>query len=416
MTKHQLKKHAMAIIHAGLNAARPERFIGKYVTKTKFACAGKSYHTSHYDKIWLVAMGKAADTMALAVNRIIPNNGGIVVIPKNYVSLLNNKKFQVIRAGHPAPNKNSVLAARKIIALLQNAKKSDLIVFLISGGSSALVCAPEGITLQQKIKTTRILLESGASISEINAVRKHLSGVKGGKILENLNCTAISYVMSDVVGDDLGSIASGIAHCDKTTFSDCMRIILKYRLGKKLPKSVLARLRRGAKGKIAETPKKPKIPNQIIASNSDCLDMMAKKAKSLGYDTAIHYDLTGDVALAAQKILKKFKQSKSCLVFGGETTVQVRGNGMGGRNQELVLRIIQNMPLYTTVASIGTDGIDGNTKFAGAMFDHPVDKYITQPYLDNNDSGSFFAKHCGLIKTGPTHTNLLDIGVILKHL
>jgi len=417
MREHQLKKHTMAIIDAGLDAARPKRFVGEFVTKTKLVCAGKTYHTAHYGKIWLVAMGKAADTMALAINKIMPNNGGIVVIPKNYHSSLNNKKFQVIRAGHPTPSKNSVLAAKKITTLLKNAGKSDLVVFLISGGSSALVCAPQGITLQQKIKTTKLLLESGATISEINAIRKHLSGIKGGKMLENLNCTAISYVMSDVVNDDLGSIASGMAYCDKTTYSECLRIISKYHLGKKLPKSVLARLHNGAKGKIAETPKRPKIPNQIIASNSDCLDMMAKKAKSLGYFVSTYPNLSGDVSLAAQKILKKFKQSKkSCLVFGGETTVQVRGNGKGGRNQELVLRIIQNMPPHTIIASIGTDGIDGNTKFAGAIFDHPVERYITQPYLDNNDSGSFFAKHGGLIKTGPTHTNLLDIGVILKHL
>ena len=163
----------MSIICAGLDAAKPESHLEKFITKNTLTCAGKKYHTSHYDKIWLVAMGKAADSMARTVHCIVSSDGGVIVVPKNYVTE-KNKKFQTIRAGHPTPNKNSVLAAKKIMTLLQNAGPDDLVVFLISGGSSALVCMPQGITLQQKIKTTQILLESGASISEINAIRKHL--------------------------------------------------------------------------------------------------------------------------------------------------------------------------------------------------------------------------------------------------
>jgi hydroxypyruvate reductase len=405
----------MSIILAGLDAAQPEGHLGKFITKNTILCAEKKYRTKHYDKIWLVAMGKAAYSMAKITRRIVSSDGGIVVIPKNY-DYAKSKKFQVIQAGHPTPNKNSVLAARKIITLLQNAGPNDLVIFLVSGGASALVCLPHIITLQQKIKTTQILLESGASISEINAIRKHLSGIKGGKILESLCCDAISYVMSDVIGDDLVSIASGMTYCDNTTFSDCLRIVSKYGLGKKLPKTVLNTLHNGAAGKIPETPKRPKIPNQIIASNSDCLGVMAKKARSLGYDAVVYPNVGGNVRFAAKKILQKFKQSKkSCLVFGGETTVTIQGKGKGGRNQELVLYMISNLPKNATVASVGTDGIDGNTKHTGAIFDHTMDKKITQPYLDDNDSNTFFAKYGGLIKTGPTHTNLQDIGIILQH-
>ena len=408
------RSDAIKIINAGVQAAKPQNYIGKFIKQDLLICAGKSYRLSNYDKVWLVAMGKAADTMAKAVHSIISADGGIVVIPKNYDSVFCNKKFQIIRAGHPTPNKTSVLAAKKITTLLQNTKANDLVVFLVSGGASALVCAPEQITLQQKIKTTQILLESGAAISEINAIRKHLSGIKGGKILQNLRCTAISYVMSDVVGDDLGSIASGMVWCDKSTFSDCIRIVSKYGLAKKLPKSVLSLLSKGSEGKIVETPKKPKIPNQIIANNTSCLSVMSKKAKSLGYSTIIHSGLTGNVGNVAAKLLQKFRQSKkSALIFGGETTVQVRGTGKGGRNQELVLYMLpklQNM----VVASIGTDGIDGNTKDAGAIFENHVDYDTIKPYLQNNDSNSFFKKYGGLIRTGPTHTNLLDVGVILK--
>lgn len=407
---------ARKIIDAGLDAARNTGYIKKYITQNRLVCSGKLYHTSQYDKIWLVAMGKAADAMAKTAHDILHADGGIIVIPKNTRSVFHNKKFLVIYAGHPTPNQNSTHAAKKIISLLKNAGKEDLVVFLISGGSSSLVCSPAGITLPQKIKATKILLESGASISEINAIRKHLSGVKGGRLLENLHCDAISYVMSDVVGNDLSSIASGMTYCDKTTFSDCLDVVSKYNLGKKLPKSVLSRLCRGAQGKIGETPKKPRIPNQIIASNSDCLDIMSKKAKSLGYSAVIYPDVTGDVAQAAQKTLKKFKTSKkSCLIFGGETTVLVRKRGKGGRNQEFVLNIIPKLPANTTIGSIGTDGIDGNTEYAGAIFDHAVDYDIIKPYLQNNDSNSFFKKFGGLIRTGPTHTNLQDIGIILQH-
>lgn len=409
------RSDAMKIIRAGLDSARPENFISKFVHKRYLVCGGESYHISDYEKIWLVAIGKAAHAMSKSFEKIIPTQGGIVVIPKNHPTP-HSKKFKIIRAGHPIPDKTSVLAAKTIVSFLQKMNKNDLVVFLISGGTSSLVCAPDSITLGQKIKTTQALLDSGASISEINAIRKHLSAVKGGKILENLQCAAISYVMSDVVGDDLGSIASGMVYCDRTLFSDCTGIIAKYGLADKLPKPVLDRLRRGAQGKIPETPKRPKIPNQIIATNHDCLGVMTKTAKKLGYRTRVLSNLQGDVSSASKKILKNFADKKnSCLVFGGETTVQVKGNGKGGRNQEMVLYIMMRLQ-NCTVASVGTDGIDGNTKDAGAIFSGTINHDMAKPYLQNNDSNSFFVKHGGLIRTGPTGTNLLDIGIVLKHL
>lgn len=405
----------MALLDVALSAAKPKNYISQYVKKNRLVAGKKSFYLSKYDKIWLVAVGKAADAMAKSAHDIIRADGGIVVIPQNYDLQFTNKKYLVIKTGHPTPNKNSVLAAQKITTLLQNVGKNDLVVFLISGGASSLVCSPDGISLAQKKQITQELLESGASISEINTIRKHLSKVKGGRILDNLGCDAVSYVMSDVVGDDLGSIGSGIVYCDKSTFSDCLGIIERYGLRKKIPKKAMTRLRDGAQGKIPETPKKPTIPNVIIARNSDCISMMAKKAKSLGYHTSIIAPLTGNVSLAANKILKQFSfEKKSCLVFGGETTVQVRGKGKGGRNQELVLSVIQKLPKNAIVVSIGTDGIDGNTKHAGAIFDHVMPKNIIIQYLKRNDSNSFFKKFGGLILTGPTHANLLDVGLIMS--
>ncbi len=404
----------MQILNAGIKSAIPANFVSKFVKKNCLICANRTYKISDYDHIWLVAMGKAADTMAKSVHSIINSDGGLVIIPKNHVTQFYNKKFQTIKAGHPTPNKNSVHAAKKIISFLQNTGKSDLVIFLVSGGSSALVCAPFGIGLSQKIAITKTLLESGASISEINTIRKHLSAIKGGRLLEYLQCPAISYVMSDVVGDDLGSIGSGITYCDKSTFSECLGIISKYKLAQKIPKIALKMLQNGVAGKIPETPKRPKIPNQIIATNSDCLGMMAKKAKSLGYCTKIYSGVSGDVRLAVKRILQKANLKKNnCLIFGGETTVRLAGNGKGGRNQELVLHMISNLKQNAIVASVGTDGIDGNTKHAGAMFDRKISQHITKPYLQNNDSSLFFKKFGGLITTGPTHSNLLDVGLVL---
>ena len=404
----------MLLLQTGLSAAKPEQYLKKYIKCGKLVAGKKSFHLSKYDSVWLVSVGKAADVMAKFVHRTIHPAGGVIIVPQNYTPRFLHKHYRIIKAGHPTPNKNSTLAAKAIILLLQNAKKNDLVLFLISGGASSLVCAPDGISLEQKKSVTQELLKSGASISEINTIRKHLSRVKGGKILENLHCDAISYVISDVIGDDLGSIGSGLVYCDKSTFSECLDIIDRYGLGKKIPKKAIAHLRAGAHGKIAETPKKPKIPNVVIANNSVCVDMIAKKSRALGYDTKTIHDLSGDVEKAANKILRNFSfRKKSCLVFGGETTVRVTGDGRGGRNQELVLRILRHLKQNAVVASIGTDGIDGNTKHAGAIFDHIIPQDTITPYLKNNDSNSFFAKFGGLIMTGPTHSNLLDVGLVM---
>lgn len=405
---------ALDILEAGLDAAKPEHFLDKFIDKKKLRVDGKSYPLSRYNKIYLVAVGKAADSMARFVESKIRVDSGVVVIPKNYKPLFSRKNFKFIRAGHPIPNNASVTAAKSIIRLLHKTKKEDLVVFLVSGGSSSLLCLPDGITLRQKQQVTEELLRCGASINEINTIRKHLSQIKGGRLLEHLNCTAVSLVLSDVVGDDLSSIASGITYCDKTTYSDCLAIIKKYGLEKHVPLQALRRFGLGAKGEVAETPKKPKIPNVIVARNKDCLVAMAKTATALRYKPKILASLTGNTDSAVKLILKNFSfRKKSCLIFGGETTVKIRGDGKGGRNQELVLRILTKLH-QVVVASIGTDGIDGNTVDAGAIFYLPLGKREAEKYLQNNDSNAFFRKYGGIIKTGPTHTNLLDVGLILQ--
>jgi hydroxypyruvate reductase len=260
-------------------------------------------------------------------------------------------------------------------------------------------------------------LKSGATIQEFNCIRKHLSKIKGGRLVENMKCQGISLVMSDVEGDDLSSIASGTTYMDDTTFADALDIIEKYKLKRKMPLEVLQVLENGLNKKSLEIPKKPKIENYIIANNSDCLEAMQKIARKIGYKVTI-LQVFGEIKDAVIKILENISENqKACLIFGGEPTVRVLGKGMGGRNQEMVLRILKNTQKLKkiVIASMGTDGIDGNSVFAGAITENiRIDSSITKEFLKNSDSGRFFQKQKGNIVTDFTHTNLMDIGVILS--
>ncbi len=413
------KTVTLQILEAGLAAAMPYVELKKIVRKNRLVIGKNTTCLSKYERIFVIALGKAADSMANAMDSLTELNGGIIVIPEGTHSILKNKKIKILHGGHPLPNKQSLSAAKKIIKFLKERNHTDLIIFLISGGASSIIAMPDGITLNDKKIITNLLLKSGANIHEINCVRKHLSKIKGGKILEHLACDAISFVMSDVVSDNLSSIASGLTYYDETTFRDAKNILKKYNLTKIIPRNVLQRINLGIVNEIAETPKRPKIKNYIIATNKNCLNVMAKKAKSFGLKTKIVYPISGDVKNVARKLVKTIpKQSKSCLILGGETTLKVTGTGKGGRNQELVLYIlkeIQKMPQKITIASLGTDGIDGNTDAAGAIMSNSESNLKgIQKFLQNNDSYSFLKKHNDLIFTGHTHTNLMDIGVILR--
>ncbi len=355
--------------------------------------------------------------MAQTVSGITKVDGGIVVVTKGTKSLVKNKKFQIFYAGHPIPTAQSYRAGKAVKEFVETRTNREFIIFLVSGGSSALMCVPEGISFEEKKHVNQVLIRSGATIQEINCVRKHLSAIKGGKLVENIGCDAVALVMSDVIDDDLSSIASGYTYYDNTTFSDALKIIKKYKLGKSVSNNVISRLKAGASGKIQETPKHPKISNIIIAKNHDFLALMSKKSRQFGLFTKT-VQVSGNVTSVAKKLTRMIpKRSNSCIIFGGEPTVNVTGKGKGGRNQELVLRILQelqNKKNKFTFTSIGTDGIDGNTKFAGALIDNTVHSDKIHNYLKNNDSSSFFKKYGGLVKTGYTHTNLMDIGLILN--
>ena len=411
------KKDCLEILEAGLEAANPENIIPKYVTPDEIKIGGKSIKIRKYSNIYSVAFGKAGDSMTRALNAIIPIKSGIVVIPKGSKSRIKGKKFQIFNSRHPKPDQTSVKAAKEVMKFLQNKKSDELVIFLVSGGGSSLLAMPNDITLDDKIYVTNLLLKSGATIQEFNCIRKHLSKIKGGRLVENMKCQGISLVMSDVEGDDLSSIASGTTYMDDTTFADALDIIEKYKLKRKMPLEVLQVLENGLNKKSLEIPKKSKIENYIIANNSDCLEAMQKTARKIGYNVTI-LQVFGEIKDAVTKILENISENqKTCLIFGGETTVRVLGKGRGGRNQEMVLRILKNTQKLKkiVIASMGTDGIDGNSVFAGAITENiRIDSSITKEFLKNSDSGRFFQKQKGNIVTDFTHTNLMDIGVILS--
>jgi hydroxypyruvate reductase len=418
LSKDHGATQALEILMAGLESAMPQKQIKKIINSKQIKFGKKIIPLKNYDSIYLVALGKAADTMAKTVSSIIKIKKGFIVIPRGVMPIIKNPKFKIFKAGHPVPNKNSVRAAKRILKFLSQRNEKDLVIFLISGGTSSLLALPNGISLKEKIKVTKELLFSGANIQELNCVRKHLSKIKGGRLVEGIRCDAVSLVMSDVLGDDLSSIASGITYYDNSTFEQALKIIKKYRLERKIPHSALRYLKLGINGKIPETPKKSKIPHHIFLTNRNCIYGMKQKSKKLGLSSKT-ITISGDVSKAATKLSSLIPRKKnSCIIFGGETTVKVKGKGKGGRNQELVLRLLektQNLKQEITIASLGTDGIDGNSQHAGAVVKNSLKKQNEiSSYLSRNDSNSFFKKYGGLIKTGYTHTNLMDIGIIVS--
>jgi len=415
----KMERKALQILESGLMAAQPKNFLKKSVHQNHISLGKNRIVLSKYRKIFVVAYGKAASTMTEYVVKKINISKGIVVIPKNTKSSLISKKFIIIHAGHPIPDRESVKAGKIIQKFVERCSKEDFILFLVSGGGSSLLSLPDKITLDEKKQMTELLLKSGATIDEFNSVRKHLSRIKGGKLVKNMQSDGCALIMSDVLTNNLSVISSGCTYNDNTTFSDAIKVITKYSLTKKLPKKVIVHLKHGLKVQVAQ-PKRLKVKNKIIATNLDCLNIMAIKAKSLGISTKIYSSVNDDVSTSAQKIVKMIKSSrKSCIIFGGESTVHVKGSGKGGRNQELVLQIlkrIQNIDQNVLVSSISTDGIDGNTNYAGALIkNHSINLQKISLYLKNNDSNSFFKKYGGLIKTGPTNTNLMDVGLIIKY-
>ncbi len=424
------KKHAEDIFRAALAAADPYKAVNQYAAHVR-----SIIENGKFKRVLVVGMGKASGEMARSAYDALGSliQTGIVVTKHGAAALSEGRTgpVRILEAGHPVPDEHGVLAAKEILKLLEGADKETLVVCLISGGGSALLAAPyEGISLAEKQEVTQALLRAGADITELNAVRKHISAVKGGRLAHlAYPATVISLIISDVIGDPLDVIASGPTSPDESTYEQAMHILDKYRIT--VSQSISSHLKQGIQGIAPETPKPGeaafnKVENLIIAGNRTALASAKDKAAEIGYSPLILTDkLRGDVENAAQWLFEQTTGRKSkdinCLICGGETTVVVKGNGLGGRNMELALRfglLIENRQ-NICMLSAGTDGTDGPTDAAGAVVDsasmaeargrglHPED------YLKNNDSYNFFKKAGGLLVTGPTGTNVMDIQVVL---
>jgi glycerate-2-kinase len=373
--------------------------------------------------------------MAAACEHLLSDliTDGIIVTKYGHASASNRfARIATYEAGHPVPDENGVTATRAIVELIRGADERTLILCLISGGGSALLVAPrEGITLGDKQGLTDLLLKSGATINELNAVRKHLSMVKGGRLAQIAHpASIISLIVSDVIGDSLDVIASGPTAPDMSTFSEARAVLEKYRLTHRVPNAILSMLEQGSRGEITETPKQgddifENVQNIIVASNSTALAAAKAKAEELGFHTSIFSStLQGEAREVARSlahhILAANLTRPACVLSGGETTVTVRGTGVGGRNTELALAFALEIDGVdgVTLLAAGTDGTDGPTDAAGAVVDGRTisrarSMQLDAPaYLNNNDSYAFFRKTNDLLVTGPTGTNVMDIQII----
>lgn len=433
-----MRKDAREVFNAALKAVDPAVAVKKQVGLTgKILRVGdRRYDLDEYARLYVAGCGKAAASMAHALEEILQDRitGGIINVKYGYTTDLNFIKLN--EAGHPIPDEAGVRGTREMVTLLRVLGEDDLVLFVISGGGSALLPLPQdGISLAEKQEVTKMLLESGASIDEMNAIRKHISKVKGGQLARAAYpATLISLLLSDVVGDRMDMIASGPTVPDESTFEECHEIVEKYSL--KLPEAALTLLQRGRNGEVEETPKPgdpifEKTFNLIIGSNILALNAAAQKARELGYDTLILSSAiegeTKEVAKVLAAIAKEIHatgnpiQKPACIISGGETTVTIKGPGLGGRNQEFVLSSAIEIAGMdgTVILSCGTDGTDGPTDAAGAIAGgftvqrarklgmHPSE------YLRDNDAYHFFERLDDLIKTGPTNTNVMDIRLVL---
>ena len=398
-----------------------------------------SYDLEKFERTFVVGAGKASARMAEAVETLLGDRitDGLVNVPRNTASP-STRKIQLNNASHPLPDESGVAGSIRMKNLLAKAKKDDLVICLISGGGSALMPLPtEGLSLGDKQSVTKQLLTAGATINELNAVRKHLSKIKGGWLAKSADGAQIlTLILSDVVGDPLDVIASGPTSPDKTTFNDAIAVLRKYDLFEKVPSTVQKILTEGRDGRIPETPKPDDsvfehVKNYVLFNNRLACEAALVYLRKRGVTTEILTTTmegeSNQVGVMLGSIAKEIASwnrpvaKPAALIAGGETTVTVRGKGTGGRNQEVALGAALRLPTAegVAVASMGTDGIDGPTDAAGAIVDGrtilraEAKGLKVLETLANNDSYRFFKNLEDLIFTGPTGTNVNDVAIVV---
>jgi len=438
--REELRHDLHAIFQAALQAVDPGEAIRTHVWREgdRLHVADRTYDLSQYNAVHVIGVGKAGAAMAVAVEALLGDrlHGGHVIVKYGHGGPV--KRVTIHEAGHPIPDEAGVRATRALIDFVTGRGPGELLICLISGGGSALSPAPvQGITLAEKQEVTRQLLACGATIHEINALRKHISQIKGGQLARLVSpATLITLVLSDVVGDALDVIASGPTVPDTSTFADCLEILRKYQLLDDIPMAIRRYLEAGVSGAVPETPKPgdavfARTQTVIIGRNLQALEAASRQAAALGYhplilSSAIEGE-TREVAKVHAGIAKEVLASghpvaaPACILSGGETTVTLRGQGKGGRSQEFALAIaldIRNIPGIAALSG-GTDGTDGPTDAAGAVADWTTCAHAElcglhpRTALENNDAYPFFERLGDLLITGPTQTNVMDVRIML---
>ena len=446
LENHPSSREVQRIIAAALKAVDPATAVACHLERNGdlLLADGHTYNLSSYRRVWLVGAGKAGAPMARAAARILGRflSGGIVVVKEskddaNRLSEPIPARIVLHEAGHPLPDKRGEAAARQILNLLKQAGSQDLVICLISGGGSALMTAPvAGISLDDLQQLTQQLLDCGASIDEINILRKHLDMVKGGGLARQASrAHLLTLILSDVVGDPLDVIASGPTVADTSTFMDAVEVLSRYRLQDRVPPAVMEYLQKGLRGQAPETPKPgdsvfERVHNLIIGSNILAAQAAITEAHSLGFNTLLLTTyLQGEARLAGRFLAAIARQMAAsgqplprpaCIVVGGETTVTIQGEGLGGRNQEAALGAVREMAGLQEVllVTLATDGDDGPTAAAGAMVSgETLARALAlglkpEDYLARNDSFHFFEPLGDLLLIGQTHTNVNDLAFL----
>lgn len=432
-----MKEILKKLYFEGIRAVHPEELV-----KKNFPLFWDFFYKKKRKKVVLISFGKASLNMTRGAIKELGNYFSRGILLTNQIPLEDNfystpLPLKIFIGGHPIPDENSLKGTKEVLKLIEKEKKDSVFFILISGGGSSLLSAPkDGIKFKNKIKTIELLLKAGANIKDLNCVRKHLSKVKGGNLAKFIYpAPAISFIISDVSGNKLDTIASGPTYPDSTKFEDVLKVIEKYKIEDKIPKNIFNFLISGKDGKIEENPKRgdkifKNIKNYIIGNNEIALKEIKRKAEGMGIEAKIFLkDLKGEAREIGKKLAKiaiaekeKKKSAKPLLLIsGGETTVNVKGKGKGGRAQELALSFALNIEgkggIY--LLSAGSDGIDGPTDAAGAIVDGDTIKIGEKiglkagDFLKNNDSYNFFQKTDSLFITCPTGTNVMDFYLIL---
>jgi len=435
----RLRRHALRAVEAAIRDVTPRNSLKRNIRRrgSKLVVANRRVDLKRFERILVLGAGKASIGMAEYIEEVLGDfiSEGAIVAPRELAEKARLEKLEVLPSTHPIPSELGVKAASRILEYAEAVGEKTLTLFLLSGGASALLPMPaDPVTLQDKVEVTKLLLASGANIDEVNAVRKHISGIKGGLLGRRLSKgLVISLIISDVVGDKLETIGSGPTAPDPTTFKDAYEVLNKYGLWDKIPESVRHRIRLGLDGRVEETPKPgdpifKRITNLIVASVGDACKAAEKYLRSKGYRsmtlTRFMEGEAREIGVFAAGLLRQLseRRGKHAIVMGGETTVTVKGKGTGGRNQELALsasiklRGLKNCCLV----SVGTDGVDGPTDAAGAIVDGETYQDALRlglnpaEFLAENDSNTFFKRVGGLITTGYTGTNVGDVVLLLK--